>query len=468
MKRLIRIATIFFIGLIFSGILISGCSVEIKKPNITDIGILDNHNFRHIQIDSTYYNYLLLDSSTLNNEKYDKIGKFNDGIAPVVLKGLLGFIDSTGKYSIIPKFPVKELNDDDDLQSFKGNYCVVPDDDGFKIINKKGEQVNRKRYDEITQVSNERFVVYLDSSIGLIDHKEQVLIPTGIYYSWYLSEGDKVTFIVLNDSWDFNEFGLFDFNGIGQLSCDYAEIGSFYGKDLIMITTAQPAFLRGFINKKGRVVIPAQFTYALDFKNGYAAVANKNYKYGLIDTNGILVFPHKYDNMASYSEGLIGVSLNEKFGFVDINRNLIIPYKYDECQFFSEDVCWVGTKVNSGQGSKESEFFGNRIRWGAINHNEDTIISFKYSDAVAFSEGLALVKKVVSTRNIEELCSFSVKDDLGNYYYEVYGYVNKYGEEVIPFKFCHANSFKNGEAIVQNLRNAWVIDKTGKKLYSLF
>ena len=70
----------------------------------------------------------------------------------------------------------------------------------------------------------------------------------------------------------------------------------------------------GFINKKGKIIIPPKFDwYAWDgFKGGLASVF-LNRKYGFINKKGELVIPFKFTRAFSFSEGLAIVSLGEFF-----------------------------------------------------------------------------------------------------------------------------------------------------------
>lgn len=93
------------------------------------------------------------------------------------------------------------------------------------------------------------------------------------------------------------------------------------------------------------------------FSKGYAAVAKDvdgdgHPEYGLIDSNGTLVVPLKYDYIGTVSEGFakIGVDADEnpktgtrwitggkgveKFGFIDVTGKEIVPPIYDSVEDF--------------------------------------------------------------------------------------------------------------------------------------
>jgi len=71
--------------------------------------------------------------------------------------------------------------------------------------------------------------------------------------------------------------------------------------------------LVGFVNKKGDILIPYQFSGAEEFSEGLAAVYYKGSpfdKYGFIDFNGKMVIPAIFDYADSFSEGLAIVRKN--------------------------------------------------------------------------------------------------------------------------------------------------------------
>ncbi|MCO6498206.1 MAG: WG repeat-containing protein [Chitinophagaceae bacterium] len=95
----------------------------------------------------------------------------------------------------------------------------------------------------------------------------------------------------------------------------------------------------GFINKKGEMVIPAEYDVVGDFSQGLAFV-NKGRReatedeayvpglYGFVDTTGKLVVPLKYSYAVSFNEGRALVELDEKIGFIDTTGRLVIPIVY--------------------------------------------------------------------------------------------------------------------------------------------
>lgn len=100
----------------------------------------------------------------------------------------------------------------------------------------------------------------------------------------------------------------------------------------------------GFLDKTGKLVIPAVYDSKMPFSEGLAAVELNN-KWGFIDKTGQLVIEAKYDDFPKilgggyyFTEGLCRVLLNGKFGFIDNKGDLVIPPKYDWVEPFSEGL----------------------------------------------------------------------------------------------------------------------------------
>lgn len=162
-------------------------------------------------------------------------------------------------------------------------------------------------------------------------------------------------------------------------------------------------------------------------------------KWGFINTKGKEVIPCKYDNVRDFSEGLAVVNiggefgtslvLGGKYGYIDTTGKEVVPLRYDDANDFSEGLAPV---VLNG-------------KCGYINKKGKEVIPFKYNVAGKFSEGLAVVS-------------------IGNMETGKWGFIGKNGKEIIPLKYDYAESFKNGKAEVMLNGKSFFIDKTGKEI----
>ena len=151
---------------------------------------------------------------------------------------------------------------------------------------------------------------------------------------------------------------------------------------------------RGYLNAKGKTIIPARFDEASDFKEGVALV-RLGAQRGFIDHTGKFVakLPAQCVDAGPLSEGLAAVVIKDskgepKWGFVDKVGKVVIPPLY-----------WVD------------------VRWFNCN-------------PPAFSEGLAPV---------------AIGDDV----HHKYGYLDKTGKFKIAPQFKQATEFVDGLAQVQ-------------------
>jgi len=184
-------------------------------------------------------------------------------------------------------------------------------------------------------------------------------------------------------------------------------------------------------------------------------------------------------NISEISEGLIVAKQHNKYGFVDKSGNVALPLIYEEAYKFYEGQAQV--KING--------------RWGTIDKSGKYIIHPAYEYSFYFSEGLSAAKVpynlfgyinkngedilpaiyLVATHFKDGLAGVGFKEELpvgynGNYaaskkqYKITYGYIDKFGTLVIPAKFDGCNPFSEGLAGVKNGKKWGYINKEGMRI----
>lgn len=125
----------------------------------------------------------------------------------------------------------------------------------------------------------------------------------------------------------------------------------------------------GVIDVNNSKILP--FIFQSLENDGIVFRGEKNQLWGLYDTKGQELIPHKYQKLFRFSEGLIGAALDDKVGFIDIHDNIVIPFKYIYCEhnepIFSDGVACVLSLDDNG---KEA--------YGYINHFDKLITPFCY------------------------------------------------------------------------------------------
>jgi hypothetical protein len=209
-------------------------------------------------------------------------------------------------------------------------------------------------------------------------------------------------------------------------------------------------------------------------------------KWGYVDTNGKFVIAPQFDNARYFSEGLAAVEQNNKFGYIDTDGHLVIRAKYREVGPFREGFAWVMTK-------KPFNLFGTGeygmpllARFTYIDRTGKEIRQPFYAEHVRnFSEGLAAVRPGKTFGGCSEKVGYlntkgewSIKpqfdeaDDFSEGMAAVnhgaachaggtWGYIDKGGKVVLPFKYRLAGEFKNGRACVEEEGQWKLIDYRG-------
>jgi hypothetical protein len=244
----------------------------------------------------------------------------------------------------------------------------------------------------------------------------------------------------------------------------------------------------GYINHRGKIVIPPQFIWAEDFWNGYGTAyvcgryvsmdakgtiaaliprpglhAQKSgEKFGFVNASGQFKIKPIFDDVLPFSEGLAAIQLGDKWGFVNNSGHIVIQPQFESAYYFEQGIGNVelysapeaesnNAFINKSgkviaQGFQFSDFIAEgRIpvlrneQWGYLNLRGKTVIPFRYDSASRFSEGLAAVEKD-----------------------KKWEYIDRHGRTAIPFKFDKAGSFASGLAPVKLGAKTGFINKSGK------
>ena len=308
-------------------------------------------------------------------------------------------------------------------QPFSADRAIVHDDKRRTfVIDREGRDVFESTWDDIQPFSEGLAAVKKDELWGFVDQEGRVVIEP---------KHDSVT--------PFAE-GLAGF-----------EVGRAEESLLSAISWSRPG-LRGFIDRSGTVVIPAEWADAHRFREGRAVVCTggtmkpnpisdaheflSNRKYGYLDRAGRLLIPGDYDLAWSFSEGLAVVQIGDgiyraRYGYIDANGNKVIPLSLTSASSFKDGLALVRRR---GRKWREITL--------VIDPAGKVVLEVPHRVLEPFSEGLAAVWPG-----------------------EAYGFIDIEGHWVIKPQFDQVEPFKNGLAEVQ--RGDWygLIDKAGKFIW---
>ncbi len=337
--------------------------------------------------------------------KYCKVDCFREGLAAVCnQKGEWGYIDIKGNEVIPCSFK--------NAVFFNGGRAIVEDRSKWFFIDRKGKRIFPMVFDEIESLFKEGVAVAkLNGKYGAVDTQGHIILPfiynhlgkfadglapmaldsvsgfinrSGVlkFKSTYtpppFSEGlsfiydtlmvyapDTVRISMYSEIE--NNF-IIDTNGTILGKYNYGQHSDFYDGLAAVLYNKNV----GFINKKGKVVVPIQYDFATSFKNGTAAVSFRGsyfFRCGIIDKKGRWVIPCKYEDLSNFSDdGIACAKMNGKYGFINRSGRWVVPNIYDDYNGMPDGKDGLIPVKKGGI-------------WGYINKSGKRILWFKYQKA---------------------------------------------------------------------------------------
>ncbi|MEP7355078.1 MAG: WG repeat-containing protein [Acidobacteriota bacterium] len=243
-------------------------------------------------------------------------------LSQIVSNGKWGFADSSGKVVIAPSFQ--------DEREFSNGLAAVMISDRWGYIDQKGKFVIPAQFNEVRDFTDDLAPVRIDRKWGYIDLSGQMVIEPRYQSTGEFHQGLARIWIWANVACTQGQFTsenappwAFHF-----LEDDQTDLPSCFSRDGKM----------GFIDKSGKLVIPARFAEANDFAEGMAAVRVEegvDSKFGYLDQTGAFAIMPQFNQAYAFSEGLAAVEiggtavdhqlLGATWGFIDKAGEFRIP-----------------------------------------------------------------------------------------------------------------------------------------------
>lgn len=236
-------------------------------------------------------------------------------------------------------------------------------------------------------------------------------------------------------------------------------------------------------------------------------IVEKSGRYGMIDINNQFIVPLEFDSVGERGQGPIPVCREGKWGFYDQEeQQLVIPFKYSKAESFKgncakvylhDTVLFIDAKgfpaLPEDYGEKQEvigrklvirDINGNVLKkqlfdpiqrgrntWpykvgekeGLITFDGEFVIPPEYDELFMEESGLCAAKKndkwgVLSSKGeivlpFESLSTFisdgiiyhrGIKNPNGGWQLIQSGYVNRYGDTIIPFEYISLSAFHEG------------------------
>jgi len=205
----------------------------------------------------------------------------------------------------------------------------------------------------------------------------------------------------------------------------------------------------GFIDEKGKLVIPTIYEQADSFSEELASVKIKGGKWGYIDRSGNMIIQPIYEDANPFSEGLAQVKFSNsegEYGYIDRTGKRVIKSNFE---YYDESGCRGNNQVSFHDGLAAVKDSKTK-KYGFIDKNGTFIISPKFDYAYGFKDGRAEVS-----------VGGMFNPRFGHFSGSKYGFINKKGEFVIQPQFASLGAFSEGLAEVNINRKRGFIDYSG-------
>ena len=134
--------------------------------------------------------------------------------------------------------------------------------------------------------------------------------------------------------------------------------------------------LWGYVDDKGKVVLPPQYLVAESFRSGLACVKLPTRRYGFISPSGEFAISSSFERAHGFSDGVAAVRLNRKWGYIDASGAFSIYPVFEDARSFRQQFAAV--KIEG--------------LWGFISKSGEFIIAPRFEQADDFNGGWAWVK----------------------------------------------------------------------------
>ena len=244
----------------------------------------------------------------------------------------VGFVDEAGRFRIPPNF--------DDALPFSDSLAAVKVGDKWGFIDTLGHIVIQPKFEDAFYFRERVGTVELDGGYALID-KTGASIVTGLEYVDNASEGR---------------------------------------------VPVRRGGMTGYLDLKGKTVIPFVYEEGHEFEQGLAQVSNGK-KWGYIDHDGQVVIPFQFDYVGFFGKGLAPARRGQETGFINQSGEFVFHLAFRDAagfMFGDPSPFWTGDGrfgyVNSS----------GKVIWGPVAGIPDhwPILGWSEEDKIRSCEGI--------------------------------------------------------------------------------
>lgn len=240
----------------FFDIPVSYIDADMMEERLEIDNYLGDERYYYIDNTTELYGVMDADEKIITPALYTRISNYNFGIAIVTNpEGKYAAIDTNG--TLIYPFKYDYLTYEPD-----GSQYIFEENSKYGLI-KDNKIIIPAEYDNLHFFHLDYAICVKDNKYGLIDINNKIVVPTNY---------DNITdyradvFIVEKNQ----KYSLYDIKNLKMIASGYQYISLPIQDELILV---QKDDKFGYMDKKGKIVIPIQYSYASNFYDGIATLA---------------------------------------------------------------------------------------------------------------------------------------------------------------------------------------------------
>src|SRR6266436_599332 len=309
--------------------------------------------------------------------QFDSASNFHEGLALVTAKGKKLFIDATGRIAMTPQFDLVHDFSEGVAAVNIGekripNLGLISNPGKWGYVDKTGKLVIPLKFTHAEDFSEGLAGVADGDHGGFIDHQGKFVFDVPLDVTLGFHEG------VVGVLWK-GTLTYFDRTGKRiPTTVDYGPKSNSFSEGLVPLSIKGKW---GFMDQTGKLSIKPQFDDAEDFSEGLAPVkvqsadtvwcpadtqgnrSGSTMMYGYIDKTGKLVIPAVFNSAEPFSEGLASVRKCDQAFFIDKAGKTVIAGNFPYASSFSGGLAHVETLTKDGLLAGYIDKTGKQV-WG--------------------------------------------------------------------------------------------------------
>ncbi len=255
------------------------------------------------------WGYMTPTGQVLIAPKYQEVGEYSDGLAPVKENGKWGFIDTSDRMRIAAQF--------DSALRFSDGLAAVEQHGSWGFVGADGSVAIGMQFSGVTAFHYGRAAACRAGKWGLIDRSGRFVLEPIYDAIRSFSEG----FAACRRS---KLWGLLRQSGQVAVPLQFDGLGDVHEGVLWMRTGSKV----GYLGQDGGTIIAPQFSDAGDFSGGLAPAAAAG-AWGFINRTGVFVIVPRFRSASAFSEGLAIVREDGKVGFLLPTGSFAVAPRFD-------------------------------------------------------------------------------------------------------------------------------------------